>query len=678
MKLSDIIRLFINPVTGYEIDPTELVPNGKWVKVNEDEYEQRGLVRDIIGTSIRMRQLTPSKYKVNVFVNTDGSGEGVINGTTIGSGEYYPGEYITIGAIANEGFEFTHWQDGNTQNPRNIRVISDMDFIANFRHERSTYTVNVMVYPGHEGYGVVSGGGTDIQYGEDITISAVPNTGYIFDRWTDGNGNATRTIHVIGDQTFIAKFKPKTYRIAVKSNNPQKGRVWGGGAYDIGQHIIIHAEPYNGCIFQQWNDGSAEANRDIIVSGDATYIAYFTDIPQTMATICIKSYNDIMGRTNPEGSYTYQMGSTQRIQAIANNGYRFRRWSDGNTQAERDITITGNATYTAYFEQIPTQYCTLDIDCNPRGAGIVQLIDQEGNVFPEGTEIHISATPYSGFTFVGWMVDGEEDPQTDRTITFFIDHDTTVTAMFEQVPEPTKYTISINCIPEDGGDVQGGGQYADGSDCIIIASPAIGYHFVGWMEDGEFISTDEIYEFTVTGDKEIDAVFEENTEETHNVSLIVVTNNDSTDIRGGYIRGTGAREYRDGEICELSAYANSGYDFAGWVLDDITSNPVSTKTNYKFTVTKDTQVYAKFTNVPTQFTVITKSIPEDAGNVTGGGQYSEGEQCELTAIPNDGYMFDHWIINGNEDEEQTSRIPNPYICNVTGDIEAVAIFISNS
>lgn len=745
MKLSDIIRLLINPVTGYEIDPTELVPNGKWVEVNENEYEQRGLVKDIIGTSIRMRQLTPSKYKVNVFVNTDGSGEGVINGTTIGSGEYYPGESITIGAIANDGFEFTHWQDGSTQNPRNIRVIGDMDFIANFRHERSTYTVNVMVYPGHEGYGIVSGGGTDIQYGEDITINAVPNTGYVFDRWTDGNRNATRTIHVIGDQTFIAKFKPKTCKIVVTSHNPQKGRALGGGIYDIGQQITIRAIPYDGYVFQQWNDGSTEATRDIIVSGDATYIATFADMPQTTATICIKSDNDTMGRTNPEGSYTYQMGSTQRIQAIANNGYRFTRWGDENTQAERDIVITGNATYIAYFERIPTQYYRLNMDCSPRGAGTVQLIDRESNVFPEGTEIHILASPYSGFTFAGWMVNGVEDPQTGSIITVVINQDTTVTAIFEQIPEPPKYTILVNPVPEDGGEISGDGQYPAGWQCELIARPAAGYHFVNWEENGTPVSSEEYYVFTVDDDRELDAVFEENTEELYDVGIVVVTDGNQTDSRGGTVSGTGAREYRDGENCELNARAAYGYDFVGWVFNDIASDPISRRASYRFAVTDNTNVYAKFiTHVintysvdtgfegesygavitgdgdynegdlvtvsvdlslaeprshvigwiingvsrtssdtsytftirgdmevfavidkPSQYTVNTEANPDSGGTVTGGGQYFEGDQCELEAIPNDGYVFVRWL-NG--------ITSNPYIFTVSNNKSMTAIF----
>ena len=56
--------------------------------------------------------------------------------------------------------------------------------------------------------GTVSGGG---EYTKDsqATIKAVPKSGYLFDQWSDGNQNATRTINVTRNQTLIATFYPE-------------------------------------------------------------------------------------------------------------------------------------------------------------------------------------------------------------------------------------------------------------------------------------------------------------------------------------------------------------------------------------------------------------------------------------------------------------------------------------
>ena len=35
---------------------------------------------------------------------------------------------------------------------------------------------------------------------------------------------------------------------------------------------------------------------------------------------------------------------------IPNDGYKFSKWSDGNTNASREVTVTGDKTYIAYFE----------------------------------------------------------------------------------------------------------------------------------------------------------------------------------------------------------------------------------------------------------------------------------------------------------------------------------------
>ena len=51
------------------------------------------------------------------------------------------------------------------------------------------------------------------------------------------------------------------------------------------------------------------------------------------------------------GSGTYNYGATATLKATPSAGYHFVKWSDGNTNASRTVTVTGNATYTAIFEQ---------------------------------------------------------------------------------------------------------------------------------------------------------------------------------------------------------------------------------------------------------------------------------------------------------------------------------------
>ena len=54
--------------------------------------------------------------------------------------------------------------------------------------------------------GTVTGGGT-YNEGSIVTITARPNAGYLFSQWSDGDTNASRTITVTEDATFVATFE---------------------------------------------------------------------------------------------------------------------------------------------------------------------------------------------------------------------------------------------------------------------------------------------------------------------------------------------------------------------------------------------------------------------------------------------------------------------------------------
>ncbi|MBQ6726057.1 MAG: hypothetical protein IJQ89_05700, partial [Bacteroidales bacterium] len=63
---------------------------------------------------------------VNVIINPTQAG------TPTGNGRHTIGDTVSIGAIANNGYTFVDWNDGVTTNPRDIIVLSDTTFTANF------------------------------------------------------------------------------------------------------------------------------------------------------------------------------------------------------------------------------------------------------------------------------------------------------------------------------------------------------------------------------------------------------------------------------------------------------------------------------------------------------------------------------------------------------------------
>ena len=61
--------------------------------------------------------------------------------------------------------------------------------------------------------------------------------------------------------------------------------------------------------------------------------------------------------------------------------------------------------------------------------------------------------------------------------------------------------------PAEGGAVSGGGLYEEGAECTLTATASAGYTFVSWTENGEVVSTDAVFTFTVTGDRSLVANF---------------------------------------------------------------------------------------------------------------------------------------------------------------------------
>lgn len=74
---------------------------------------------------------------------------------------------------------------------------------------------------------------------------------------------------------------------------------------------------------------------------------HFTTLPTTY-TITVVSNNSAWGTVT--GGGTFAEGASTTIKAIANEGYKFVRWQDGNTSDERVITVLSDSTFTATFE----------------------------------------------------------------------------------------------------------------------------------------------------------------------------------------------------------------------------------------------------------------------------------------------------------------------------------------
>ncbi len=73
----------------------------------------------------------------------------------------------------------------------------------------------------------------------------------------------------------------------------------------------------------------------------------------------------------------------------------------------------------------------------------------------------------------------------------------------------SKKVITLSVSPENGGAVSGGGEYSVNTSATVTATPANGWEFVGWTENGTTVSTSSSYTFTVTANRSLIAVFKQ-------------------------------------------------------------------------------------------------------------------------------------------------------------------------
>lgn len=65
----------------------------------------------------------------------------------------------------------------------------------------------------------------------------------------------------------------------------------------------------------------------------------------------------------------------------------------------------------------------------------------------------------------------------------------------------------ITVSASENGTVQGGARYDIDSTCTVTAQPKNGVSFRGWYEGDNLVSTDASYRFTVTRDRNLVAMF---------------------------------------------------------------------------------------------------------------------------------------------------------------------------
>ncbi|UCG50769.1 MAG: fibronectin type III domain-containing protein, partial [Candidatus Latescibacterota bacterium] len=281
--------------------------------------------------------------------------------------------------------------------------------------------------------------------------------------------------------------------------------VVGSGSIDVdpdqatyrnGDTIVLTAVPDPGWVFDSWSgdlSGSTNPETIVIAGSDVTVTATFIQETYTLTT----NVNGGGSVTKTPDQSTYVYGDIVNVEAVPNTGWSFSSWSGGlgGTENPTTITITGNTTVTANFNEGAYELTT-----NVVGSGWID-VDPDQATYGNGDTIVLTAVPDPGWIFDSWSGDlsGSTNPET----IVITGSDVTVTATFIQ----ETYTLTVD--PDGGGTVTKSpdkAQYLYGEQVVLLADPHPDSVFTGWS--GALTGVENPATVVIVGNMEITAHFD--------------------------------------------------------------------------------------------------------------------------------------------------------------------------
>jgi hypothetical protein len=201
-------------------------------------------------------------HAITVSAAPDGSG------TATGGGVYGQGFLATVAAVPVAGYMFNNWTDGGVivcgEPVYTFTVQGPRELVANFL--QIMYVVAATPVPAMGGS--VDGTGT-YPYGSNVTLTAVPSDGYIFDHWTEnGTTVGTDPVYVFnnlsGNHIMEAVFieSASTYTVTGVPTPSQGGTVTGSGNVPAGDSITLTAAANTDYAFDNWTENGTILGTD--------------------------------------------------------------------------------------------------------------------------------------------------------------------------------------------------------------------------------------------------------------------------------------------------------------------------------------------------------------------------------------------------------------------------------
>ena len=243
--------------------------------------------------------------------------------------------------------------------------------------------------------------------------------------------------------------------------------------------------------------------------------------PGAYYTLALQATPSGSGSFNVSTTTSYSEGTNVTLRAFANSSFKFVAWEkDGevlSTSSSFTYTMPAkNVKLIAHFQYDPSNpteptepdlpvYSALSLSASPSNAGYFNI--SSGNKYEVGASVNLRAYNNSDFTFKNWTEKGEVI-STNSSFNYVVKAgNPKLVANFTYSPsspgepsEPLLYhKLYLHSNLADAGyfNVSSGNSYQEGSSVYLCAYSNQWYHFQNWTLNGEVISTNSGFYYTI-------------------------------------------------------------------------------------------------------------------------------------------------------------------------------------
>ena len=216
--------------------------------------------------------------------------------------------------------------------------------------------------------GKVSSSGGPFESGSNVSITATPDSEYVFVNWSNGSTDNPLSVTVNSNQTITSNFEKRKYplTVSITGSGTVSEKIISAGKttteYTSGSTIQLTATPSQDWSFVGWSGSVSSTENPIQLTVDESKSIEASFKTPTQYTLTVIAGDG--GTVSAQGG-TYDNGTELTIIALPNEGYTFIGWKENeSTQSSLTFTLNSNTTLSASFAFLDPDYAMVSFDGN--------------------------------------------------------------------------------------------------------------------------------------------------------------------------------------------------------------------------------------------------------------------------------------------------------------------------